>query len=97
MKITEYTVEEIKDPTGILVGRRYEFFLHIEIEDEEDELFDEDNLQLKVIYSSNDSEKRILSYHFIESAENKILDFALDEEEEKIIDQFCKEHLPEAE
>ena len=38
MNITEYTVEQIKDPTGILAGRRYEFLLNIEVP-EEDELY----------------------------------------------------------
>ena len=39
MNITEYTVEEIIDPTGILTGNRYEFMLNIEVP-EDDELYD---------------------------------------------------------
>ena len=49
MNITEFTVEKIKDPTGILTGERYEFYLTIEVP-EDDDLADEQGLQLKVLY-----------------------------------------------
>ena len=48
VNITEYTVELIKDPTGILTGNRYEFFLNISVP-EDDELYHENGLQLKVL------------------------------------------------
>ena len=75
MNITEYTVEEIKDPTGILTGKRYEFLLNIEVP-EEDELYNENGLQLKVLYLVDEKQQKILNYHFYDSLENKYLDFA---------------------
>ena len=38
MEITAFSVEEIKDPTNIIEGKRYEFLLDVEV-DEEDELY----------------------------------------------------------
>ncbi|MFD1954688.1 DUF6509 family protein [Paenibacillus thailandensis] len=32
MTITEYSVEQIKDPFGIVPGARYEFILNIEVD-----------------------------------------------------------------
>lgn len=96
LNITEYTVEQIKDPTGIISGKRYEFFLNIEVP-EEDELFEEKGLQLKVLYGVDESNERILTYHFYNSMENKYLDFELEEEEGKIVYEFCHTHYHEAE
>ncbi len=94
MNITEYTVEEIKDPTGILTGRRYEFLLNIEVP-EEDELYNENGLQLKVLYLVDEEKQKILNYHFYDSLENKYLEFGLEEDEEKLIKEFCAEHYQE--
>jgi hypothetical protein len=96
VNITEYTVELIKDPTGILRGNRYEFFLNIDVP-EDDELYHENGLQLKVLYFSDDNEKKILNYNFYDSSENKYLEFALEEEEEKLVNDFCSNHFQEAE
>jgi hypothetical protein len=94
VNITEYTVEQIKDPTGILSGERYEFFLNIEVP-EDDELYNENGLQLKVLYSIDDKQSKILNYHFYDSLTNKYLEFALEEDEEKLVEEFCKEHFQE--
>ena len=94
--ITEYTVEQIKDPTGILAGRRYEFILIIDVP-EEDELYRENGLQLKVLYFVDDQEAKMLNYHFYDSIENKYLDFALEEDEEQMVKDFCQVHYLEAE
>ena len=90
MNITSYSVEQLNDPTGILMGERFEFFLDIEV-DEEDELYSENGVQLRVLFYKNEEDSRILNYHFL--ASEKILEFALDEDEEKIITKFCNEHL----
>ncbi|MGO4370907.1 DUF6509 family protein, partial [Paenibacillus sp. MCAF20] len=37
-EVTEYSMELLKDPFGILTGQRYEFVLDLNI-DEEDELY----------------------------------------------------------
>lgn len=94
MRITSYSIEQINDPTGILTGERYEFYLDIEV-DEEDELFSENGTSLRVLFYVNNNESRILNYHFLTG--EQILDFALDEEEEKMIILFCKEHYFEIE
>ena len=96
MNITEYTVEEIKDPTGILTGNRYEFLLSIEVP-EDDELYNENGIQLKVLYLVDENQQRILNYHFYDGLENKYLEFGLEEEEEKLVNKFCAEHYQEAE
>ncbi|MFE8695870.1 DUF6509 family protein [Cytobacillus sp. FJAT-53684] len=94
MKITGYSVEQLNDPTGILMGERFEFFLDIEV-DEEDELFSENGVQLRVLFYKHEDDSRMLNYHFLVS--EKIQEFALDEEEEKIVTKFCDEHLKDAE
>ena len=94
MEIREYTVEQIVDPTGILTGNRYEFILHIEVP-EDDELYHENGLQLKVLYFVDGEEKKILNYHFYDSLENKYLDFELEEEEKVLVEGFCHSHYQE--
>lgn len=94
--ITEYTVELIKDPTGILTGNRYEYFLNISVP-EEDELYHENGLQLKVLYYADENQSKVLNYHFYDSLENKFLEFALEEEEEKLVNEFCSMHFHEVE
>jgi len=96
VNITEYTVEQIKDPTGILEGERYEFFLTVEVP-EDDELYNENGLQLKVLFFVNGEQVKILNYHFYDSIENKYLEFALEDEEEKMVHDFCLTHYHEAE
>jgi hypothetical protein len=96
VNIKEYTIEEIKDPTGILVGKRYEFFLTVEF-DEEDELAEEDHLQIKVLFSADESGTRILHYHFYNSLENKYLDYGLEDNELEEIKTFCNMHYLEEE
>ncbi|WP_370223965.1 DUF6509 family protein [Cytobacillus sp.] len=95
MNITSYTVEYIQDPTGILTGDRYEYFLDIDV-DEDDDLYSENDIKLRVLYYKNGEDERILNYHFIESHSGNILDFALDEEEEKTVSAFCRENLSQA-
>lgn len=92
MNITSYTVEYIQDPTGILTGDRYEYFLDIDV-DEDDELYSENGIKLRVLYYKNGEDERILNYHFVESHSGNILDFALDEEEEKTVSAFCRVNL----
>lgn len=96
LNITEYTVEQIKDPTGILLGDRYEFFLTIEW-DEEDELAEMENLQLKVLFYKDDKQSKVLNYHFYNSLENTYLDFELEEEEVLAVVNFCNTHYMEQE
>ena len=96
MNITSYEVEKINDPTGIIAGDRYEFLLGIEVP-EDDELFDEGNsLDLRVILAVMETESRIVQYHFLNRSNGKLLDFALEEDEESTVLAFCMEHYNEA-
>lgn len=93
--ITTYTVEAIQDKFGILSGNRYEFMLEIEVE-EEDELYSENGLDLRVIYKEEDGRTSIVKYEFIEKTTNKYVDFELEDDEADFVDAFCKEHYKEA-
>lgn len=95
MEINSYTVEEIKDPTGILTGLRYEFFLNIDVE-EDDELYSESGISIRVLFYKDQEDARILNYHF-QTGTGEILDFALEEDEEAEIQRFCSEHAESAE
>ncbi|WP_121612173.1 DUF6509 family protein [Mesobacillus foraminis] len=94
MEITGHTMEILQDPFGLLGGNRYEFFLYIAV-DEEDELYTENGLLLKVIFSGDEENPRILQYYFIERATGKVLDFALEEEEEALVKEYCLNNLSE--
>lgn len=93
MEIFEYAVEQLIDPTGILEGNRFEYFLHVEV-DEEDELYSEHGVGIRVLYVEVDGEKRIASYHFFERGTDKIIDFEMEDDEFDVVFAFCQEHLP---
>ncbi|NMD69971.1 pullulanase [Bacillus sp. DNRA2] len=92
MNVTGYAVEKLIDPFGILSGDRYEFFLDIEV-DEDDELYNENGLLLKVLFLINGAEEKIISYNLLESATEKYIDLSLEDEELNMVFNFCKEHL----
>lgn len=95
-EITSYSVEWIKDPFGIIPGRRYEFLLDIEV-DEEDEIYSAHGLTLRVIYRVEEEREGIVKYEFLDKGTGKYLDFDMEEEEEAMTAAFCKEHYAEAE
>lgn len=92
MDITGHAVEKLHDPTGILEGDRYEFFLTIDVP-EDDELFSENGITLRVILSVGENEQKIVQYNFIEQITNQTLDFALEEDEEIIVTNYCIQQL----
>jgi len=92
MNITQFSIEEILDPTNIIEGKRYEFLIDVEV-DEEDELYSEAGIEIRVLIGHNGDDVRILNYFIIDKAENEYLDFALEDEEEASILQFCREEL----
>jgi Family of unknown function (DUF6509) len=96
MNITGHTVEKLEDPFGILAGERYEFFLDIEVP-EDDELYSENGLKLKVLYIVEEGNSRISHYHIIENTTENILEFELEEDEIKMVEAYCTEHVGEAE
>ncbi|MDN4494675.1 DUF6509 family protein [Ureibacillus aquaedulcis] len=93
MEITQFSIEEIKDPTNIIEGKRFEFLLDIEV-DEEDELYTEAGLEIRVLVGQKASDEIfILNYFLINKGDNSYLDFELEEDEEAMILNFCKEEL----
>jgi hypothetical protein len=94
MIITGHTVEKLEDPFGILSGDRYEFFLDIDV-DEEDDLFSEKGLGIKVIYVIDENGARISHYHFFEKVSEIVLDFALEDEEEEQVKNYCAQNIDE--
>lgn len=92
MEITNHEMDKLNDPTGIIIGDRYEFLLDIEV-DEEDELYSEQGLTLRVIIASDEQGERIAQYFFIEKQSGTVLDFALEEEEELQVLAYCSRQL----
>ncbi|MGD2199630.1 DUF6509 family protein [Lysinibacillus fusiformis] len=95
MQITQFSMEEILDPTNIIEGKRYEFILDIEI-DEEDELYHEAGIEIRVLIGEKAGEPYILNYFIMEKAEGEYLDFALEDDELEEILVFCKEEITKA-
>lgn len=91
LNITGHSVEKLEDPFGLLPGERFEFFLELDV-DEEDELYSDKGLGLKVIFVVEDNKERITNYHFYERGSEKVLDFALEEDEEEQVLVYCKEN-----
>ncbi|MFB3163149.1 DUF6509 family protein [Neobacillus sp. 179-C4.2 HS] len=92
LNITGHTVEKLVDPFGLLSGDRYEFFLEIEV-DEEDELYTEKGVGIKVLLVIDEKGPRISHYHLYERGSEKVLDFALEEDEELTVFNYCKENI----
>ncbi|MDQ0229555.1 DUF6509 family protein [Metabacillus malikii] len=89
MKIIEATIEKLEDPFGILSGERFEIVLTLEI-NEDDELYSENGTLLKLIYAVEETDAKIVQYDFIEKETNKVLDFALEDEEIIETEAYCK-------
>jgi hypothetical protein len=94
--ISSYSVELIKDPFGILEGERYEFMLDIEV-GEDDELYSENGLYVRVIYRVEESRTGLVKYEIFEKNTNKYLEFDMEEDEVQQVEAFCKEHLTQEE
>lgn len=96
LTITEYQVEHIKDPFQILTGKRYEFKLDVEVP-EDDELYSENGLYVRAIYSVHEEEGSLVKYDLYEKSTDQYLDFDLEDDEVQQIEAFCREHAGEAE
>ncbi|MFZ7944356.1 MULTISPECIES: DUF6509 family protein [Bacillaceae] len=94
MNIIGHDVEKLEDPFGLLTGDRYEYFLELEV-DTEDELYSEMGIGIKVIYVSDVEGDKISSYYFYERGSEKVLDFALEEDEEELVLSYCRQHREE--
>ncbi|MFJ7669437.1 DUF6509 family protein [Lysinibacillus sp. NPDC097195] len=95
MDITQFSMEEILDPTNIIEGKRFEFILDVDI-DEEDELYHEAGIEIRVLIGEKDGAPFILNYFIMEKAEGEYLDFALEDDELGEILTFCKEEIAKA-
>ncbi|MFJ5622050.1 DUF6509 family protein [Peribacillus loiseleuriae] len=93
--ITEYSIEKLKDPFGILTGERYEVLLDIAVP-EDDELFTEAGIYIRALYKVEDNQSTIIKYDLLERGTDKLLDFELEDEEIEAVRAFCIEHLAEA-
>lgn len=94
MEITEYIVEEIIDPTGLIEGKRYEFRLYVRLE-EDDDLYTNDGIGVRTILAVGDGESRLVVAHFFNRATEEVYDFALEKEEQDLLLQFCLNHFNE--
>jgi len=94
MNITGHSIEKLEDPTGILTGDRYEFILTIEVP-EDDELYSENGLYIKAIFVVEGNQSRVAQYQIFEKITDSYLEFELEEEEEKLLEDYCKEHINE--
>lgn len=92
MKIISHTYEEIIDPTGILEGKRYEFFLSIEV-DEDDEIYSENGLFIRAIISQLNEEIKVAQAYFVERDSEKVLDFSLEDDEIEMVQEYCQNKL----
>jgi len=91
-KVTELELSEIADPFQILKGKRYEFIMNLEIE-EDDELFDEQGVQLRVIYVVDGENYSIARYEFLNAVTKKYIDIEMEDDELMYIDQLCKQQI----
>ncbi|MFC5701407.1 DUF6509 family protein [Cohnella faecalis] len=93
--VTKHSVEAAKDPFGILVGKRYEFKLDLEV-DEEDELYSENGIYARVVFKVDEDKTSIVTCNFIEKSTDRVLDFDPEADEEETLAAYCKENLPES-
>ncbi|WP_042457445.1 DUF6509 family protein [Neobacillus dielmonensis] len=94
MNISGHSVEKLVDPFGLLSGDRYEFFLDLEV-DEEDELYSDKGVGLRVLFVVDNDVMKISNYHFYEKETEEVLDFELEEDEEQLVFDYCKDHYLE--
>ncbi|PPA68920.1 DUF6509 family protein [Jeotgalibacillus proteolyticus] len=92
--ITEYTVEKINDPFGILTGDRYEYTLEIDVP-EDDELYTETGVAIRVIFRIEDGNESIVKYDLMDKATSQPMDFELEDDEFAQIEAFCRANMPE--
>jgi hypothetical protein len=94
LNITGHSVEKLEDPFGLLSGDRYEFFLELSV-DEEDELYSDTGIGLRVIFVRDAGDEKISNYYLYERGKEKVLDFALEDDEEALVLEYCKHNTAE--
>ncbi|MFC4598285.1 DUF6509 family protein [Cohnella hongkongensis] len=96
LAVTEYSVELVKDPFRILSGKRYEFVIELDL-DEEDELYSPGGIEIKAVYKVDEEQAAVVSYGLYEKSTGRYLDAELEDEEEAALADFCKARYAEAE
>ncbi|HEY0828268.1 MAG TPA: DUF6509 family protein [Bacilli bacterium] len=94
LTITDYSVELIKDPFGILTGERFEFLLDLEVP-EDDELYSVNGIYLRAIYLVEESRDELMKYEIFEKNTDQYLELELEEDELQEVSIFCKAHWME--
>ncbi|RED57085.1 DUF6509 family protein [Cohnella phaseoli] len=94
LAVTEYSVELIKDPFRILSGKRYEFVIELDL-DEEDDLYSANGIEIKAVYKVDGEQGSVVSYGLYEKAAGRYIDAELEDEEEAALADFCKAHYSE--
>ncbi|MEK8131571.1 DUF6509 family protein [Paenibacillus filicis] len=89
--VADYSVEFVKDPFGILEGKRYEFIIDIEVP-EDDEIYSENGLYIRVVYRVVEGQGTIVKYDIHERTTEQVLDFDLEDDELAVLQAFCSEH-----
>jgi len=92
LTITEFSVEQVKDPFGIIPGQRYEFILDLDVP-EDDELYCEGGVYARVIFGVEDSGSRMVKYELRERSTDRYLEIDLEDEELAGFAEFCREQL----
>ncbi|MDU5145486.1 MAG: DUF6509 family protein [Paenibacillus dendritiformis] len=95
LTITDYSVESVKDPFRILAGRRYEFRLDIEVP-EDDELYSEHGVYVRVIYAVEAERSYIVKHEIYERTTDRYLELDLEDDEIAAVNLFCSDHYAEA-
>ncbi|WEK54477.1 MAG: DUF6509 family protein [Candidatus Cohnella colombiensis] len=93
LTVSKHSVEYVKDPFGILSGKRYEFVLDLEIE-EDDELYLEQGVNAKVVYKVDEEKSGILTCDLYERTTDRYISMDLEDEELVALAEFCKNNLP---
>lgn len=96
MNITKHTANELFDPTGILLGKRYEFLLYIDFEDD-DELQEEGAGGIRTIYIIDGENDKVSSSYFFKKGNEQALEFELEDEEQEEILAFCRANVEKIE
>lgn len=94
MKITEYVMEEMIDPTDLIAGERYEFKIYVEL-DEEDELYRSEGIGIRTILAVEEGKEKLVLAHFFDRSNEEALPYDLEEEEQAMIEAFCIEQYKE--
>lgn len=93
--ITGHKAELVKDPFKILSGKRYEFRLDLDVE-EDDELYTPMGIYARAVLKIDEGNVTLLSSDLLERSTDRLLDFDMEEDEEQAVLAYCLEHLPEA-